>query len=53
MQLTSSYLDIVSTLSSTMRININWKDTLFEWADLTTIRGESTFKTPHKLRNKN
>ena len=35
-----------------MMRNINYKDTLFEQANLTPIRGEPTFKTLHKLWNK-
>ena len=34
-----------------MTSNINYKDTLFERADRTPIRGEPTFKTLHKLQN--
>ena len=34
-----------------MTRNINYKDTLFERANLTLIRGEPTFKTLHKLQN--
>ena len=30
---------------------INYKDTLFERANLTPIRGEPTFETIHKLWN--
>ena len=35
-----------------MASSINYKDTLFEQARLTPIRGEPTFKTIHKIRNK-
>ena len=34
-----------------MTSNINYKDTIFEQANLTTIRGKPTFETLHKLRN--
>ena len=34
-----------------MRININYKDTLFERANFTPISGKPTFKTIHKLWN--
>ena len=34
-----------------MTNNINYKDTLFEWSNLTPICGEPTFETLHKLRN--
>ena len=34
-----------------MSRNINYKDNLFERANLNPIRGEPTFKTIHKLRN--
>ena len=34
-----------------MTSNINYKDTLFERAKLTPIRGKPTFKVLHKLRN--
>ena len=34
-----------------MASNKNYKDTLFERANLTPIRGEPTFKTLYKLRN--
>ena len=34
-----------------MTINIKYKDTLFEWANLSPIRGEPTFGTLHKLQN--
>ena len=34
-----------------MLSSINYKDTLFERAKLTPIRGEPTSKTLHKLRN--
>ena len=51
MQLNTTYLDSWPTPSSTMKRNINYKDTLFERANLTPIYGEPTFKTLHKLRN--
>ena len=51
MQLTTTYLDSWSTLSSTMTSNNNYKDTPFEWFNLTPIRGEPTFGTLHKLCN--
>ena len=51
MQLTTTYLDIWLTPSSTMTSNINYKDNLFKRNNLTTIRVEPTFKTLHKLRN--
>ena len=34
-----------------MKRNINYKDTLFERANLTPIYGEPTSETLHKLRN--
>ena len=34
-----------------MSSKINYKDTLFERANLTPIRGEPTFEMLHKLRN--
>ena len=49
MQLTTTYLDIWSTLSSTITSNINYKDTLFCRSNFTPIHGEPTFKTLHKL----
>ena len=52
MQLTTTYIDICSTPSSNMKININYKYTLLNRANLTPIRGKPTFKTLHKLRNK-
>ena len=48
MQLTKKKIDSWSTPSSTMASNINYKDTLFERANLTPIRGKPTFKTLHK-----
>ena len=53
MQLTTTYIDIRSTASSTMTRNISYKDTLFEISNLTPICGKPIFKTLHKLRNKN
>ena len=35
-----------------MTRSINYKDTLFEQAKLTPIRGEATFEIIHKLRKK-
>ena len=35
-----------------MTSNINYKDNFFEWANITTIRGETTFEMLHKIRNK-
>ena len=52
MQLTTTNLDSWSMPSSTMNRSINYKDTLFEWANLTSIRGEPNFETLHKLQNK-
>ena len=51
MQLTNKYLDIWSTPQFTMTSYINYKDTLFEQANLTPICGKPTFETLHKLRN--
>ena len=34
-----------------MTSNIYYKETLFERANLTPIRGETTFETLHKIRN--
>ena len=34
-----------------MTININYKATIFNRANITPIRGKLTFKTLHKLRN--
>ena len=51
MQLTTTYLDSCSTPSSTMTSNINYKDTLFEQANITLICGKPSFKTLHKLWN--
>ena len=51
MQLTTTYLDIWSTSSSTITRNINYKENIFEKANLTPIRGEPTFETLHKLWN--
>ena len=34
-----------------MEISINYKDTLFERANFTPIRGKPTSETLHKLRN--
>ena len=39
-------------MPSTIVSSINYKDTLFKWANLTPIHGKPTFKTLHKLRNK-
>ena len=52
MQLTITYLDSWSTPPYTMTSNINFKDTLFEQANLTLIRGKPTFEMLHKLQNK-
>ena len=51
MQLDTTYKDTWSTPPSKITININYKDTLFEWANITPIRGESTFETLRTLRN--
>ena len=51
MKLIATQLDNLSMLSSAMKRNINYKDTLFERANLTPICGEPTFETLHKLRN--
>ena len=51
MQLTTTYIDSWSTLPSTTKININYKDTLFDRSNLTPIRGGPTFETIHKLQN--
>ena len=51
MQLPTTYLHIWSTLSSTTKNSINYKDTLFEQANLTPIHGEPTFKIIHKIWN--
>ena len=34
-----------------MKSNINYKDTIFERANITPIRGKPTFEMLHKLRN--
>ena len=34
-----------------MTSTINYKDILFEWGNLTTIRGEPTFEMLHKIQN--
>ena len=52
MILTTIYIDVWSSLSSTMVISINYKSTLFYKSNLTPIHGESTFKTLHNIRNK-
>ena len=51
MQFTTIYLDSWSTLSSTMKSNIDYKENLFKRANLNPIRGKPTFETVHKIRN--
>ena len=51
MQLTTTYLESFSIPSSTMTININYKDTLLKQDNLTPIRGKPTFETLHNIRN--
>ena len=43
--------DNLSSPTSTMASSINYKDTLFEQTNLTTIRGKPIFETLHKLWN--
>ena len=51
MKLTATYLDSWSFPSFTMAIYISYKETLFEQAKITPIRGEPNLKTLHKLQN--
>ena len=51
MQLTTIKLDSLSTFSSAMERNINYKDTLFWKTNITPIRGKPTFEMLHKLLN--
>ena len=51
MKLNTKYIDSCSTPSSTMKRKICYKDTLFERAKLTPIRGKLSLETLHKLRN--
>ena len=51
MKLTTTYLDSWSESSSTTTSNINYKDTFFERANLTPIRGEPTFEALHNIWN--
>ena len=51
MQLTNKYLDIWSTPQFTMTSYINYKDTLFEQANLNPIRGKPTIETIKNIRN--
>ena len=43
---------MIDHLSSTMASTVNYRDTHFERAHLTPIRGEPTYDTVHKLWNK-
>ena len=52
MQLTKTLLYSLSNPSSTMTSNKNYKDTLFERANLTPIYAKPIFETLHKLQNK-
>ena len=51
MQLTNKYLDIWSTPQFTMTSYINYKDTLFEQANLNPIRGKPKIETIKNIRN--
>ena len=51
MQIITTKLDNLSTPSSTMTSNVNYKDTLFEQANIATIHCKPTFETLHKLLN--
>ena len=52
MNFNTTYLDSWSSPPSTIASYIHYGDTLFERANLTSIRCKPTYKTLHKLQNK-
>ena len=52
MSITTTYIYCLSLMPYTMASSINYRYTLFEWANLTPISGKPNFKTLHKLWNK-